>query len=246
MMERFLRAGLCLPILLLLPVASLHADVIKVVGTIKSGSWMTEVELANPYPFPLTVRLHYGLPFALCPSPVCGFVSVALAPNGTAKRSLNYLPNRFATLWIDAPSDPVRLPTVKVRIFDSVMPFRFVELPAVRQSTIAAQNASSLTFPSANRGPDSYSSLVLAGTGPLLIEAFSSSGVLLGSETLSAGAGLTENLFVRDVLDDLGIAELQDGQIRVTRLAESTDPFFWGFLAKVTNTTISTSLGRNP
>jgi hypothetical protein len=142
-------------------------------------------------------------------------------------------------------------PTVIARVVNRDRPTQTIELPVVRRSTIEALNPTVLAFPSANRSAGSHSNLILSEvswvegrTLSLLVEAYSAAGELLGSpaafEVTTGGT-----LFVIDVLQQLGVSELDGGQIRVTKTGGTG--LMWGLLATVYDEgRVSVSPGLNP
>jgi hypothetical protein len=105
-----------------------------------------------------------------------------------------------------------------------------------------------LAFPGASRGSSVHGNLVLSEVGwddaaTVLVEALSPDGVPLGAASFQIVAGST--LFIVDVLARLGVAELDGGQIRVTRTAG--EGLMWGLLATLSDDgQVTVSPGMNP
>lgn len=105
------------------------------------------------------------------------------------------------------------------------------------------------------RDPVSRTNLVVANIIPrphqlqgsdvtLALEAYSGlEGRLLGSKTINLQFG--ETRFLVDVLAELGVASLDLGQIRVTKIAG--DGLFWGTMfTTTTDGGVSVSVGAHP
>jgi hypothetical protein len=107
-----------------------------------------------------------------------------------------------------------------------------------------------LSFPSAKRSAGSHSNLILSEVSweegrelSVLVEAYSPAGDRLGAAALGLSTGRT--LFLVDVVAQLGVAALDGGQIRVTKIGGTG--LMWGLLATVSDDgRISVSTGRNP
>jgi hypothetical protein len=81
------------------------------------------------------------------------------------------------------------------------------------------------------------------GEAAIVVEAYSAEGVRLGGVPYQIAAG--ETLFLVDVLTQLGVPELEGGQIRVTRVGGIG--LMWGFLATLTDDGgVTVSPGMNP
>jgi hypothetical protein len=75
------------------------------------------------------------------------------------------------------------------------------------------------------------------------VEAFSSDGDLLGGRSFRIERGTT--VFLVDVVAQLGVSELDGGQIRITRTGGNGLP--WGLLSTLSDDgRISVSAGWNP
>lgn len=147
------------------------------------------------------------------------------------------------TLVFSRSYDRGEVPTQRARARYAPMPERATDLPAVRLSTINGHDPQILVFAGATRSAISRSNLWLAdvwqqGGLSVRIEVLSSSGVLLGSETHSG----TRGGFI-DYLDRLGIRELANGQIRVTKTGG--EALLWGTMTTLDGDAIVTDVGRN-
>jgi hypothetical protein len=112
----------------------------------------------------------------------------------------------------------------------------------------AIRNPSVLAFPTASKTPGIHSNLVVAEVGyddgiTVRADAISANGELLGSSSFQIATGST--LFLVDALSQLGVPELDSGQIRVTRIGGTG--LMWGLLATLSNDgRITVSPGMNP
>ena len=80
----------------------------------------------------------------------------------------------------------------------------------------------------------------------MTVEAFDSSGQSLASQTFAiTGESTFQATTIVDVLSRLGITELEDGQIRVTRVTGTGS--LWGVLTNVLESgALKVKLGANP
>src|SRR5450759_1658240 len=218
---------------------------IAVVGAGTAGYWITEIEMANPTDQPLVVQLSATAAFIdACPSSsVCPYQSFIPA-NGTLSVLDSWITgapqNALHTIYI-VSGDPAVVPVVRARARNTLNPQLTTELPAVRLDTLANLGGTTLNFPSAIRSSDTHVNLVIAaivpdGGGPAFtarVEAYSSDGTLLGGMNVSndTGGAYSPNIFLVDVLAQLGVTDLADGQIKVTKL--SGDGALWGGMAVV-------------
>jgi hypothetical protein len=225
-----------------------------IVGAGYAPPWDTDLFLANREP---AERSFWVGPsrFNLIPCLSCPGVSVSLLGDGTAKSTGPAVLNAYAgflgvtTLYVVPPSDAA-LPTVTARAVNRDRPTQTIELPVVRFSTIEALNPSVLSFPGARRSSVTHSNLFVAevtredGRGlSIVVEAYSPAGDRLGSAAFDLSTGRT--LFLVDVLNQLGVSALDNGQIRVTKTGGTG--LMWGLLATVSDDgRISVSPGMNP
>jgi hypothetical protein len=230
---------------------AIAGDSLVIVGAGFTGSWDTDLDLANAGNDQIWVWVGQipRVPSCLhCPG-----WDVAVPPDGTTKTTaeevLPFGTPGVGTLYVDPPSgfDP---PTVTARVVNRARPSQAIELPVVRFSTIEALNPTVLSFPSARRSPGAHSNLVVAEVSreegrdlSILVEAYTTTGDRLGAAIFGVSTGTT--LFLMDVLAQLGVSELDDGQIRVTKTGENG--LMWGLLATVYDEgRVSVSLGTNP
>lgn len=236
---------------LLLGALPLRAESLVVVGAGQSGTWDTEFSFANGTSDPITVQeyLTASPPFP-CISP-CNVAYVTVPANGTATVWMSSLiGGPLRTLYF-TPLGGDALPTMRARVVNRyAAPDEAVELPVLRLQTALDMNASVFVFPSVKRSDAIHSNLAIGSVNgyvdfpvSIMVEAFGSDGTRLGSGTFSSGTA--NNIFLIDVLHQLGVDSLDDGQIRVTKV--SGDGVLWGELAVLdTAGHVQISLGRNP
>jgi hypothetical protein len=123
----------------------------------------------------------------------------------------------------------------------------------VRLATIEGLDTSVLVFPGATRSAGVYSNLILQGIGgsftggsQVTVEVFDSSGQSLANQTFTVtGEATFQATTIVDVLGKLGVSELEDGQVRVTRVTGTGS--LWGVLTNVLETgALKVKLGANP
>jgi hypothetical protein len=254
------RRALAVAFLLFLSTAAAVAvqERLVIVGAGFTGSWDTDIELANPGSELIWAWIGQ-IPRVVPGCLHCPGWDRSVAAGGTTKTNaqevLTFGTAGVRTLYVD-PYDGHDQPTVTARIVNRARPDQAIELPVVRYSTIQALNPSVLAFPAARRSADSHSNLVVSeisretGAGlSILVEAFSAAGERQGSATFGippGGAFSVDNtLFLIDVLQQLGVSELDGGQIRVTKTGGSG--LMWGLLATVYDEgRVSVSVGANP
>jgi len=216
-----------------------------VLGAGSIASWTTQLDFANPTDGQVIVsidvdELHTTPGECL---PLCPTYFAAIPPKGTFGFRLPgttldspELRTLFITL-IDGPA----LPTVRAENVNTDSSEQNIILPVVRLSTLVARGSGTLAFPAATRTDTVHTNLALGavagdGSSPQFsarVEIFDRAGALLGSrvysniDVLTAGTGT--NIFLTDVLDQLGVAALENGQIRVTQL--SGQGVLWGAMA---------------
>ena len=225
-------------------------DAVALVGTGVSGTWDTEFLFANPGGSSQDVYVGaFFEPSSVCPGYCLGQSGLSLAGNGAGnlKASGTLLFGGVRTVYARG-SQAENPPTVTARVFNTEQPSQSIEVPSIRLSTLTERNPSMLAFPSAARGQNIHSNLVLAEVGydddiTVQLDAFSSAGHLLGSNSFRIEVGTT--LFLVDVLAQLGVAEVDGGQIRVTRTGGTG--LMWGVLATLSDDGgVTVSPGLNP
>lgn len=236
-------------------VVRMARDAIVLVGTGVSGTWDTEFRFANPSSFSQGVYLGRFLePNSVCAGFCHGQTFFDLPPRGTASlRASAPTFGGLGTVFGDLGTAYARgsgeePPTVTARVFNTARAGQGIEVPTIRLSTLSDRNPSVLAFPSASRGTGVHSNLVVAEVGTddeisVRVDAFSPGGELLGSNSFRIEASTT--LFLVDALAQLGVSELDGGQIRVTRI--TGNGLMWGLLATLSDDGgITVSPGTNP
>ncbi len=221
------------------------------------GAWDTEIEMANVLADPVDVTLSItGLPLGLPCPPNCTSQTLTVPGHGTqrvlASAFLGSVYTGPQMIRVDT-AEGVSAPTVHARSLSNGSETQFAELPVVRESTIQALDTTVLVFPGATRKADVYSNLVLEGIGgsfvggsTVAVELFDSSGQSLASQTFAVtGEATFQATTIVDVVGRLGVPELEDGQVRVTRVTGTGS--LWGVLTTVLGTgALKVQLGANP
>ncbi len=215
------------------PFGGVDSIILPGVGVL--GRWDTEITVTNPTDFPIAGQI--ARVSTECPR--CPIFS--LEPRGSSTLRLS---DSLAGIGVDAYRIiPIGsgLPIVSARILNLDQPTVSADVPVIGESG-ASSNLSGLSFPGATRHLGSRADLFLAnlGAGTVLIriEVRSQGGQLLGSTEKALALG--EPLFFLDVLAQLGVEDLEEGQIRVISL--STDnPTGLGFIAGEMSLVSSTS-----
>lgn len=224
------------------------ADSLVVTGTGSPGTWTTQLQLANPTGTDLRVTIYEAAGFQECLFPACPFVTVTIPANGTTTLMTSALSfdsaTQLQTIYI-TPSDGVTLPTVRAEALNQAQLTQKNIIPAVRLSTLSALAPTVLAFPAASRSATAHSNLAVGAIAPdgtnsrftIRVDVFSPTGALLASgvfdNTLVPELNYGANIVLSDVLGALGVTELTDGQIRVTKIAG--DGALWGEMATVTS-----------
>ena len=187
-------------------------DAIVFVGVGQSGTWTTEMALANSEN---VGRLVLLAPFPVagagpCPDP-CPFTGAEIVANGSLEidpEAIQMITHTTVTTVYVSPDPMGPLPSARARVLNASNPVQAMEIPGIRLSTILAANPDTLSFPGASRGETVRTNLILANiqrfgedTGPdvtLRIEAFSAEGDPLGASELTLA--YAESRFLVDVL----------------------------------------------
>jgi hypothetical protein len=236
--------------------AALGGEDLIIAGGGFVGGWDTEIDLANVLADPIDVSLSIvGLPLGLPCPPNCTSKNYTLTGNGT----LHILASDFLGALYAGPqmirletAAGVAAPVVHARSVSVASAAQFAELPVVRESTLDALDTSVLVFPGAARQSGVYSNLILETIGgnflgsQVLVEIFDSSGQRQGSGMFTvAGESTPQATTIVDVAVRLGITDLADGQVRVTRLSGTGS--LWGVLTTVIGTgSLKVQVGANP
>jgi hypothetical protein len=225
------------------------ADVLVAIGAGVAGTWETEIEFANLEDRNLSVFAgEQPHPFVCVTSP-CGIAYAALPGNGTTRvvtSSGDF--GRFTGRLFLGADDAEELPTIRARVVNRARPTQVIELPLFRRSTLVAMNPGVLAFPFRIVSAGDHSNLFVSEIGLTsdlidTIEAIAISGDLLSSTTRSLAPG--ETIFLVDVLTQLGVTAISEGQVRVTKTGGTG--ILWGLLSTVSDDgRVTVAVGRHP
>lgn len=233
------------------PAADRHDDdVLVALGAGVTGTWDTEFDFANPDDSNSVTVFAGEQPFPfVCVAAPCGIAYAPLARTGTARivtQPADF--SRYTGRLFVGAQDAEELPTVTARVVNRARPSQAIELPLFRRSTIVALNPLVLSFPGAERTAVSHGNLFISEIGlssevAVLVEAYAPSGERLGGEAHVIPGGGT--LVLQDVLSRLGVTDLSQGQIRLTRTAGNG--VMWGLLATVFDDgRVTVTAGKHP
>lgn len=239
---------------------STFADSLLVTGVGSPGTWTTNFTFANPTATELRVQAYIAAGYEEQCLPVCPIGQITIPANGTSSFTINGAPfnsGLLQTVYI-TPQDGVTFPTVRVEAVNLADPTQRIVLPVIRLSTLNARSPDALFFPSASRSASTHSNIGVGlvasdGTNPqfsVRVEVFAADGTPLGQgvfgNTFLDQISSWSNIFLVDVLGYLGIASLDNGQIRVTRL--TGEGALWGEMATVRSGACSVLMteGVNP
>jgi hypothetical protein len=225
------------------------ADVLVAIGAGVAGTWETEIEFANLEDRNLSVFAgEQPHPFVCVTSP-CGIAYSALPGNGATRLvTMSGDFGRFTGRLFIGADHAEELPTVRARVVNRARPTQAIELPLFRRSTLVARNPGSLAFPFRIVSAGDHSNLFVSEIGlvsdlAVRIEAFAFSGERLTSTTRSLAAG--ETIFLVDVLAQLGVTGISEGQVRVTKTGGGGT--LWGLLSTVSDDgRVAVAVGRHP
>jgi hypothetical protein len=225
---------LSLPIVLVLAAASAGRAVaqlpnaVLVMGSGNTGTWNTELRIANPTDQALELQVG-GFPdpefctATPCPPPYP--ITRMLAPNAelTLLFSDVFAGNGFQFLYIlpTNPADP--LPVVRARAFNVADPARAMELPAATYAAIASHASVPLDFPGAAHTSTAHSNLAIAEVtqangATIRIEAITTTGVISGMQTRILAPG--QMIVFSDIIGSMVGQDFQ-GHLRITRISGS-------------------------
>jgi hypothetical protein len=229
--------------------AAHDADVLVALGAGVAGTWETEVEFANLEDRSLSVFAgEQPNPF-VCVTAPCGIAYSALPRNGTTRLTTTSGDfGRFTGRLFVGADDAEELPTIRARVVNRARPSQTIELPLFRRSTLVAMNPGVLAFPFRIFSAGEHSNLFVSEIGlssdlMVTIEAFAFSGERLSSTSRSLAPG--ETLFVVDVLAQLGVTGISEGQVRVTKTGGGG--ILWGLLSTVSDDgRVAVAVGRHP
>ncbi|HZI68042.1 MAG TPA: hypothetical protein VFF17_15885, partial [Thermoanaerobaculia bacterium] len=226
-----------------------HHDTSVVVGAGTVDAWETTFSYANaePKPTSLFAGFYRDPPYGCAGS--CPWQGDLDLPARGADSIAVPFPAGYALF--SRSRDRGELPALRGRARYVPHPERATDLPAVRLSTINALDPQVLVFPGAMGSTSARSNLVLSNIWnntslffsyetslSVRIDVFSSEGTLLASETHGVVGGVFVDYFAR-----LGIRELANGQIRVTKTGGGG--LLWGTLTTLDGDAVVTDVGRN-
>ena len=245
--------------------AAAQASGVIVTGVGSSGTWGTSIDFANPGSTPIR--------FILTPNPRECFVGpcdFTVPANGTLTLGRESFPGALQTIFV-APEEGSPAPVVRAHVADAASP-RGAELPAASLDAITGRAGSNaLAFPGVTRNASTHSNLILAGisatpasfptdTFAAVVQLFDRDGNLLANRLVTndcppaAAATSCPDLFLVDVVGQLGVSAIEGGQLSVTKIQidPGNVPFtqavaIWGELANVSATGPSGVIaGANP
>jgi len=225
------------------------ADVLVALGAGVAGTWETEIEFANLEDRTITVFAGEEPHPIVCITSPCAIAYSTLPGNGAARlvaTSADFA--RFTGRLFVGADDAEELPTVRARVVNRARPSQTIELPLFRRSTLVARNPGVLAFPFRLLSAGEHSNLFVSEIGlssdlVVTIEAFAFSGERLSSTTRSLAPG--ETLFLVDVLSQLGVTGISEGQVRVAKTGGGG--ILWGLLSTVSDDgRVTVAVGRHP
>ena len=225
------------------------ADVLVALGAGVAGTWETEFDFANNESLPLSVFAGEQPHEFVCVTSPCGIAFATLPRTGSARIVATPADfGRFTGRLFVGAHDAEELPAVRARVVNRARPSQAIELPLFRRSTLVALDPRVLAFPSAVRTAGAHTNLFvseieLVNALSVLVEVYSPAGEQLGQRTIALAPG--ETVFLQDVLGTLGITQLSEGQIRVTK--SSGTGKMWGLTATVYDDgRVSVATGKHP
>lgn len=226
-----------------------RSDYVVAFGAGTVGVWGTEFTVSSVLDEASEVILSRVPTNPLCPPLIQCHTIVPLPARGTA---IAQPPpdNGLSAVYVGTVGK-VTPPSVLARAYS--VAGASVDLPVFQVSTLLALNPSELNFPGARRGATGRCNLMVANVADpnvgfgqpvnVRIEAFSAGGGALGHAEVSLGYG--ETTFISDVLGFLGIAELDNGQLVLTK--SGGEGVFWGIMPiSRSDGSLSVSLGTAP
>jgi len=212
-------------------------DDLVITGAGWGKGWDTEIELADSELGLGTSGTIFKVNDLLAPCPPnCDSTSYTIPPKGTVRvRVSDFLQFFQGPLTLHVTTNTEQpLPIVRARVFKDGSPCQSSEIPVFRNPTNAPRSFPVLVFPGLSRQPGVYSNLILQNlsndTAEAFVEAFGPDGQRLGGELFTLGPeGAMSPLVVVDVANRFGAAEVDGGQVRVTKHSGN----LWGVLATV-------------
>jgi hypothetical protein len=226
------------------PTASEEAsDTLIFVGTIQAGPWQTQFLVGNRTAVPQETYLGSDptVPGACPPITGCPGIRLLQVPANGLRTTTD--PGVGVGTTYVSTTTSIEVPAISARIGNLDVPAESVDVPWVKLSTIVAANPSQLTFAGARQGSAGRSNLVLANVrrspAPTFrgddiaarVDAFAADGSPLGSVVVTLVYGQTVFLGQVLSLSQVGVTELPNGVLRVTKIGGNG--IMWGVLYSV-------------
>lgn len=221
--------AICLPV-------SAHgqgSEFLVVFGAGRVGAWDTEFTISSSIHQVSTVIVSHA-PTQPCPPDTSCHLIEPLVGDGTIV--LPSPPGAGVGAVYVGTTDNTAVPRVAARAFVSGSACMTLDLPVFRVASLVSLNPAALVFPGARRGSAGRTNLLLANVADpnelngssvdLALEALDAGGVVIGQGSVSLSYANT--VFVPDVLGSLGVTELENGQLRVTKVGGLGS--FWGVM----------------
>ena len=249
--------------LLLTAAAAAQNTGVIVSGVGASGPWGTSIDFANPGSTPLRFNLIPDR--RQCVAAPCDFT---IPPNGTLTIGPESLQGPLQTIIV-VPEEGSATPVVRAHVLDTTS-HRGAELLAVTAGSILGRaDAFALVFPAVTRNATTHSNLILSGisatpetfpsdTFAAVVQLFDRDGNVMGNKLVvnscepaaGGGAAICPDLFLVDVVAQLGVDEIEGGQLMVAKIqidpphpAFSQAAALWGELAVVSSDGPSAVIG---
>jgi PKD repeat protein len=200
-------------------------EALLIMGAGNTGTWDTELLIANPVGVPLalevgSIPVPSGCVTDPCPPPL-NPARIEVPANG--QLTLHFADvvggPGLQYLYVLPSSPNLPLPVVRARVYEVAQPARAMELPITSYAALAARHNSPLDFPGAELSSTAHSNLVIAEVGGqylpagAFIEAITADGTTVASKSISLATRQT--LFLIDILKTMGLQEFS-GHLRVT------------------------------
>src|SRR5258706_4379947 len=203
------------------------SDTLVFAGTIQAGPWQTQFLVGNRTAIP--VEAYVGsdpvVPGACPPLTGCSGSRLLQVPANGLRTTAD--PGVGVGTTYVSTTTSIEVPAIGARIANLDVPGESVDVPWVKLSTIVSANPTQLTFAGVRQGSAGRSNLVLAnvrrsprptfrgGDITAKVDAFAADGSPVGSMVVTLIYGQT--VFLGRVLKQLGITELPNGILRVTK-----------------------------
>jgi hypothetical protein len=200
------------------------SDYLVVYGAGNAGFWTTELTISSATTDDSTVIISRA-PTQICPPLSTCALFVSVPGSGTVVvPTLTDLGTGTGAMFVGT-LDSITPPAVLARAYEPSAACASVDLPVFRVQSLLALDPPVLVLPGARRGAAGRSNLVTANVADpknfdgdpvsLKIEVLSAGGDSLGQTSITLDYGNV--LFVSDIVGLLGVAELDDGQVRIQK-----------------------------